>query len=476
MRIVILGAGGVGGVLGARLASAGHHVGFVARGETLRALRTDGLHVSTPQGELVVPRPEASDAPAELGPADVVFLCTKLYDLGEAAAACRPIVRDETLVVPIQNGIEADEIVAARLGRGCVAAGLVYTTSTSEAPGCVRQSSEIFRFVFGLRGRSGGGDGGGAAARALEAACRSAGIDATLADDIAARLWAKLVFLGSVSAITCLGRLRIGRLRATPGTRALLVDAMREVIAVAAAEGVELAGDLIDRNLELLDSLPEDATSSMHADLMSGRRLEVEWLSGAVARKGRERGVPTPIHRTACECLLPHAAGAKLAPSVGTGGGAAATPAERRPLPVGYRLSLKQDDLQLDVVHEYLTRSYWSPGISRELVETAARNSLVAGVYDSGGRQVGYARVAGDRATFGYLADVFVLDAHRGRGLASAMVAALMDLPEVRGMRRLLLATRDAHEVYARLGWAQVTDATPFMQILRRPAATMPRP
>ena len=474
MRIVIVGAGGVGAVLGARLAAAGQRVGFVARGETLAALRAEGLHVRWPQGELSLPHPEASDAPADLGAAEVVFVCTKLYDLERAAAACRPIVTADTLVVTLQNGIEADEIVAARLGRGRVAAGLVYTTSTSEAPGSVRQSSEIFRLAFGMRGPATAADG--SALSELEVACRAAGIDATLADDIAVRLWAKLVFLGSVSAITCLGRLRIGRLRAAPGARALLVDAMREVIAVAAAEGVELAGDLVERNLELLDSLPEDATSSMHADLMSGRRLEVEWLSGAVARKGRERGVPTPIHRTAHECLLPHAGGARRVAS-GAGDAASASGAALpRPLPAGYRLSFEHGDLQLDVVHEYLTRSYWSPGISRELVERAARNSLVVGAYDGDGRQVGYARVAGDRATFGYLADVFVLEAHRGRGLASAMVAALMDLPEVRGMRRLLLATRDAHEVYARLGWAQVTDATPFMQILRRPAATMPRP
>jgi len=312
MRMVVVGVGGVGGVLGARLASAGQRVGFVARGETLAALRTEGLHVTTPEGELHVPRPEASDVPGELGAADALFLCTKLYDLGEAAAACRPIVREDTLIVPIQNGIEADELVAARLGRGRIAPGLVYTISGSEAPGRVRQSSDLYRFVFGLREPAEAAEAAEpvrAAARALEAACRAAGIDATLVDDIRARLWAKLVFLGSVAAITCLSGLRAGRMRASPSTRALFVEAMREVIAVAAAEGVVLEGELVERSLELLDSLPAEGTSSMHADLMSGRRLEVEWLSGAVARRGRARGVPTPIHGTAYACLLPHAGG-----------------------------------------------------------------------------------------------------------------------------------------------------------------------
>ncbi len=136
-------------------------------------------------------------------------------------------------------------------------------------------------------------------------------------------------------------------------------------------------------------------------------------------------------------------------------------------VPEGYRISLDPDALQFDVIHGYLTRSYWSPGIPREVVEKAARNSLVVGAYDREGQQVGFARMATDRTTFGYLADVFVLEGHRGLGLSTAMVRALMDLPEVRGMRRLMLATRDAHGLYAKLGWAPVTDASSLMQIRR---------
>lgn len=137
-------------------------------------------------------------------------------------------------------------------------------------------------------------------------------------------------------------------------------------------------------------------------------------------------------------------------------------------LPPGYRLSLDPADLQFDVIHAYLTRSYWSPGIPRELVARAARHSLVAGVYGADGAQVGFARIATDHATFGYLADVFVLEEHRGQGLSTAMVQALMDLPEVRGLRRLMLATRDAHGVYEKLGWERISDPAPFMQVLRK--------
>jgi N-acetylglutamate synthase-like GNAT family acetyltransferase len=136
-------------------------------------------------------------------------------------------------------------------------------------------------------------------------------------------------------------------------------------------------------------------------------------------------------------------------------------------IPEPYRISLEPSELQFDVIHGYLSRSYWSPGIPREIVERAARHSLCVGAYDGGGTQVGFARMATDHATFGYLADVFVLEAHRGRGLSAAMVLALMALPEVMGMRRLMLVTRDAHGLYEKLGWERVTDAAPLMQIRR---------
>ncbi|GLH74648.1 N-acetyltransferase [Geothrix limicola] len=136
-------------------------------------------------------------------------------------------------------------------------------------------------------------------------------------------------------------------------------------------------------------------------------------------------------------------------------------------IPATYRISLDPAELQFDVIHGFLSRCYWSPGIPREVVEKAARHSLCVGAYGPEGAQVGFARLITDHTTFGYLADVFVLEEHRGLGLSAAMVRALMDLPEVAGMRRLMLATRDAHGLYAKLGWAQVTDPTPLMQIRR---------
>jgi GNAT superfamily N-acetyltransferase len=129
-----------------------------------------------------------------------------------------------------------------------------------------------------------------------------------------------------------------------------------------------------------------------------------------------------------------------------------------------YRLSFDPSDLQLDAIHGFLTESYWATDISRTVVERAIAGSLCIGVFASGGEQVGFARVVTDRATFAYLADVYVLEAHRGHGLAARMVTALHDHPELQGLRRWMLATSDAHGLYASLGWAAIDDATPFMQ------------
>ncbi len=137
-------------------------------------------------------------------------------------------------------------------------------------------------------------------------------------------------------------------------------------------------------------------------------------------------------------------------------------------IPDGYRLSMDPADLQIAAIHAYLTCSYWSPGIPLATVAKAVLHSLCIGAFAPDGAQVGFARLVTDHATFGYLADVYVLEAHRGKGLSRALVETLLALPEVRGFRRLMLATRDAHGVYEKLGFEPVTDPKPFMQILRK--------
>ena len=139
------------------------------------------------------------------------------------------------------------------------------------------------------------------------------------------------------------------------------------------------------------------------------------------------------------------------------------------PLPDGYRLSTDRADVDVGVVHAFLATSYWSPGLPLQRLERAVANSLCASLFDSTGRQVGFARAVTDYASFAYLADVFVLPEHRGRGLARRLTAALVDHPEMTTIRKWLLSTRDAHGVYAGVGFTPLTAPDDVME--HRPAA-----
>jgi len=122
--------------------------------------------------------------------------------------------------------------------------------------------------------------------------------------------------------------------------------------------------------------------------------------------------------------------------------------------------------MDLDAIHAYLTRSYWSEGISKELVSKAMAGSLCFGLFDAG-RQVGFARVVTDRATYAYLCDVYVLEDYQGRGLGTWMMRELMTHPDLQGLRRWALATRDAHGLYEKVGFAAPANPAGLMEIAR---------
>jgi 2-dehydropantoate 2-reductase len=297
-RIVVSGAGGVGGLLGARLVRAGARVGFVVRSERVAALRASGLRVTTLHDSWTLDRPEVTADASELGRADVLFLATKAQDLAAAAAACRPVVGEGTLVVTLQNGVDAEEIARRGLPGASVLPGVVYVAAVRMTTGEIGQTSDFFKIVFGAT--SGATPAG---AKRIVDACLAAGVEATIAADMPVRLWTKFLFIASVAAVTASRNLRIGALRADAAAMAELTAAMREGEAVARASGIPLAADVVDRSLAFFASLPPDVTSSLHEDLLAGRPLEVEFLSGALVRRARERGIPTPVHSAAYERL-----------------------------------------------------------------------------------------------------------------------------------------------------------------------------
>ncbi len=309
MKFAIIGAGGVGGYFGARLAEAGHEVAFVARGAHKDAMKANGLTVHSPLGAIHLPAPDVVDDPAAVGPREAVLFCVKLWDVPAAAEMVRPMLWRQGCVVPIQNGVSVTETLSGRLGAEQVLGAVTQISASIEAPGVIRHHGDFARLIFGEPGGE-PGDGSSARLERLAAACQAAGIEARVSPDIAAEIWKKFIFLAPMAGATAFYRASIGEIRDDPERWARLEAMVRETAAVGRAKGVALADDAEQDPLAFLRKLPPAMKSSMQLDLERGRRLELEWLNGEVVRLGQELGVPTPETAAVFEALKPYAAGA----------------------------------------------------------------------------------------------------------------------------------------------------------------------
>jgi len=303
MRIAVFGTGGVGGYFGGRLAASGANVAFIARGAHLQALRTNGLRVFSPKGDFHVPRVQAAERPAEIGPVDVVFFAVKMYDADSAAATLSPLVGPHTAMIPFQNGVESVEILSRHLPAANVAGGVAYITAVISEPGVVRHTV-MDQLIFGevAGGRS-------ARLERLLDACQRADFQARLSEDIKTDIWSKFVRLSVFSGMTSVTRSPIGVVRSDPDLQAMAEAAWREGLEVARACGVTLPSNTLDEIRVMWTSMSPQAKASMLEDLERGHRLELPWLSGAMARLGEARGVPTPVHRFIATVLKPHVDG-----------------------------------------------------------------------------------------------------------------------------------------------------------------------
>lgn len=299
MRIAVVGVGGLGGYFGGRLARAGEDVTFIARGATLQALVERGLDVRSAHGDFRV-FVNASDDPASVGAVDLVLFVVKTYDTNAAAAEIAPLVGTETTILSLQNGVGNAERVRQLVGRGHPLGGVAYIEAAVESPGVIAQLSQLQRVIVGELG-------GGTSPRAerIVEAFRDAGIAAEISRHVVRDMWMKWTFICGYSGVTTVCREPIGPILASPETRELFVAAMREVEAVGRARGIVLDSDVVAGALRTVEGFAPTAKSSMQRDAERGRPLEIEALSGGVARYGRESGVPTPVNAFIYAALLP---------------------------------------------------------------------------------------------------------------------------------------------------------------------------
>src|SRR5665213_584289 len=305
LRIAVIGSGGVGGYFGARLASGGADVVFLARGADLAALQSQGITLEGGPAPLHVAAVEATDDSSKMGVADLVMVAVKLWDTEAILQRIRPVVGPNTAIISFQNGVLKDNYLRAHYDIGQIMGGVGYVATTIDRPGVIRQTGPMQRLIFGeFDGhRSARGE-------AFLQACLKGGINAELSPDIRREIWQKFVFLVGLSGTTTTMGVPIGPIRSNAQTRQFLLDIMREVVAVGRAHGVDLPADYAERRLALADDVAPDMTSSMHHDLQRGNRLEVRWLAGGVVELGKQVGVATPLNRAVADILALREAGA----------------------------------------------------------------------------------------------------------------------------------------------------------------------
>ena len=312
MKIAILGSGAVGGYYGARLALAGHDVTFIARGAHLAAIRERGLQVKSAALGDFVAQARAEEDTSKVGPVDLVLYAVKTYDNPTALPLLTAMLGGSTAVLTVQNGVDSAGEVAAVAGEARTLGGTTYIATALEAPGLIVQTGTHRRIVFGeafgdlprLSDR----------VRAIHDALSSADIQSYPVEDGRVPIWEKFVFLASIAGFSGAARLPIGPVWGDPFIKAQFLAGCREIEAVARAEGVPVAADVVDRIIPYVDALPGSMRPSLLIDLQAGKRIEVEALQGTVVRRGAALGVPTPIMSTLYSVLKLHAAGVKINP------------------------------------------------------------------------------------------------------------------------------------------------------------------
>ncbi len=300
MRFAVIGAGGVGGYFGGKLAQGGADVVFIVRGKSLDALNANGLRVDSIGGDFVLPKVNATDDPKSAGNADVVLLAVKTSQVVEAIEAARPMVGEQTVVIPLENGMEAPELIAHALGGEHAMGGLCAIVSFLVAPGHVRHAGSDPFIMFGELDNS-----KSERATRIRDAMLAAGVVAEIPSDIHRAMWTKFLFISPMSGIGALTRVPAGVWRTMPETRELAKRAVAEIVAIAAARGVPLSPEAIEQTMGRYDGLPADATSSLQRDIMQGKPSELEAQLGAVVRMGRESNVAVPVHEMMYALLLP---------------------------------------------------------------------------------------------------------------------------------------------------------------------------
>lgn len=300
MNIVIYGTGGVGGYFGARLSEAGNKVTFMARGKHLEAIQKNGLQLKSIKGDYLVKPAIATDTISDVKKADLILVCTKTWQLEEVAKIIKPILAENTIVISLLNGCENQEVLASVIDKKHVVGGLCKVVSFIEDYGVINHVAYEPTIVFGELNNE-------KTLRVveLEKVFTNAGISNKLATDIQKEIWTKYLYITTVSALGALTRATHGEMLASPHIKNMMLNTAEEIFTIAKAKGVNLPNDIIEKQFEIIESLPYGTTASLQRDIMEGKPSELEAQNGTIVRLGKELGIPTPTNELIYYTLLP---------------------------------------------------------------------------------------------------------------------------------------------------------------------------
>jgi 2-dehydropantoate 2-reductase len=293
MRILIVGAGSVGGYFGGRLAQAGRDVTFLVRPLRAQQLARDGLRIVSPHGDVVL-TPKLLSAEQIRQPYDVVFLSVKAYALDAAMHDFAAAVGPGTMILPVLNGMRHVDLLTQKFGAAAVIGGVCLVVTELDAEGRIVQMADLQQLSYGeLDGKT------TPRVQSLDAPLQGAGFEAHLSTDILQAMWEKWVQLASLGAANCLMRGSIGDITAAPGGADLALEVLDECSAVATACGHKPSAAFLSRTTGAMTALGSSLTSSMYRDMRKGAPVEVDQILGDLLERGDARGVATPLLKAA---------------------------------------------------------------------------------------------------------------------------------------------------------------------------------
>ena len=294
MKILVVGAGAVGGFFGARLADAGRDVTFLVRPSRAQQLQRDGLRIVSPDGDLTI-KPQTLTSTQIHSPCDVIFLSVKSFALGQAITDMAPAVGPATMIYPALNGMRHIDILAHRFGPAAVLGGVCMVSTELDPQGRIVQFNEMQTLTYGER------DGQlTPRIRQLDETFRGAGFETELSANIMHSMWEKWVGISTLGLVNCLLNAPVGEINAVPYGEETALQALDECASVAAACGYPAAQPFLDNVSQRLTAKGSKLTASMYRDMQKGAKLEFDAILGDLLEHGRAHNLKTPLLQAAC--------------------------------------------------------------------------------------------------------------------------------------------------------------------------------